>query len=131
MLQKILLSIVVLFFTVSLFAQKTKAKVTKAKVPIEYKFQVGSISSTRAKAEYFKIQKKISVGKFSIASCIIYFSGAGFPEIKSVKLIGGNLDQIKTQLDLCVSGTGVTFVNIKVNGPDGIRTIDEKTFYLY
>ncbi|MBU3714773.1 MAG: hypothetical protein FGM46_07470 [Ferruginibacter sp.] len=69
--------------------------------------------------------------KFTILEATISFSGNGFPEIKSSKINGNSLENIKTLMNQCVSGSVVTIENIKVQGPDGVRTINDRTLTLF
>ena len=128
--KKIFSFLLITFFTVNLFAQKTKT--TKERFPSSANFQVGTLPYPKAKAADFKIQKKITLIKqLTFVSCDVYFAGTGFPSVTVNNLKGPSLSQIQAQLDICMPGSSVSFANIKVKGPDGIRTIDEVSYILY
>lgn len=69
--------------------------------------------------------------KFSVVSATVYFSGAGFPNTATGSIQGNSLAGISSLISRCVPGSNITFVNIKVQGPDGVRSIDERGFALY
>ena len=69
--------------------------------------------------------------KFTVVSATVYFSGAGFPSTVPGSISSNNLAPIKSLISRCMPGSSVTFVNIKVQGPDGVRSIDERSFTLY
>jgi N-acetylmuramoyl-L-alanine amidase len=96
------------------------------------KFQIGSLTKARLSVADFKSQKEIIITKgYTLASCTVYLSGEGFPETETTELVGGDLSKIKSLLDKCIKGSSITFVNIKANGPNGIRRMDERSFILY
>jgi gliding motility-associated protein GldM len=68
---------------------------------------------------------------FKVVSATVYFSGAGFPNVVTSAISGNNLDPIKSFFSRCGPGSVVTFDNVKVQGPDGIRGIDGKSIALY
>ncbi|MEO5944057.1 MAG: gliding motility protein GldM [Ferruginibacter sp.] len=70
--------------------------------------------------------------KFNVISATVYFSGAGFPSTQIGTITGNNLSNVSALIQRCTPGSSVTFVNIKVQGPDGaVRTIDERSISLY
>jgi len=69
--------------------------------------------------------------KFNIVSATVYFSGAGFPNVVTSAISGNNLAPIQSFFSRCQPGSVVTFDNVKVQGPDGIRGIDGKSIALY
>ena len=69
--------------------------------------------------------------KFNIVSATVYFSGAGFPNVVTSAINGNNLEPLKTFMQRCGPGSVVTFDNVKVSGPDGVRSIDGKSIALY
>lgn len=69
--------------------------------------------------------------KFSVVSATVYFNGAGFTGVQQGTISGGDLGPIKALMQKCLPGSSVTFDNVKVQGPDGVRTIDGATVQLY
>ena len=95
----------------------------KARVPaIEFKNQ----DFCRAELENFDFDLK-----FNIISANVYFSGANFPSVQQGSITNNNLGPIKQFMARCGPGSSITFVNIKVQGPDGVRSIDERSITLY
>jgi len=95
----------------------------KARVPaIEFKNQ----DFCRAELENFDFDLK-----FNIVSANVYFSGANFPSVAQGTISNNNLGPIKALISRCGPGSSITFVNIKVQGPDGVRSIDERSITLY
>ena len=95
----------------------------KARVPsIEFKNQ----DFCRAELENFDFDLK-----FNIVSANVYFSGANFPSVVPGSISSNSLAPIKALISRCGPGSSITFVNIKVQGPDGVRSIDERSITLY
>ncbi len=69
--------------------------------------------------------------KFTIVSATVYFSGAGFPNVAQSSIAGNSLAPLSAFISRCGPGSVVTFDNIKVQGPDGVRSIDGKSIALY
>ena len=69
--------------------------------------------------------------KFSVVSATVYFSGAGFASTQVGSITGNSLGGVSSLIAKCIPGSNITFVNIKVQGPDGVRSIDERGFTLY
>ena len=69
--------------------------------------------------------------KFSIVSATVYFSGANFPNVAQASITGNSLAALSSFIQRCGPGSVVTFDNIKVQGPDGVRGIDGKSIALY
>ncbi len=69
--------------------------------------------------------------KFTIVSATVYFSGAGFPNVAQSSITGNSLAPLSAFISRCGPGSVVTFDNIKVQGPDGVRSIDGKSIALY
>lgn len=69
--------------------------------------------------------------KFNIVSATVYFSGAGFPNVAQSAIQGNSLAGLQSFIQRCQPGSVVTFDNVKVQGPDGIRSIDGKSIALY
>jgi len=68
---------------------------------------------------------------YTVVSSTVYFSGANFQNVVTTSITGNNLGPLSTYIQRCGPGSVVTFDNIKVSGPDGVRIIDGKSFALY
>ncbi|MFT3908831.1 MAG: gliding motility protein GldM [Ferruginibacter sp.] len=68
---------------------------------------------------------------FNIVSATVYFSGANFPNVAQTAISGNNLAGLASFMSRCGPGSVVTFDNVKVQGPDGVRGIDGKSIALY
>lgn len=69
--------------------------------------------------------------KYSIVSATVYFSGANFPNVQTSSLSGNSLAPLAAFIQRCGPGSVVTFDNVKVTGPDGVRVIEGKSIALY
>ena len=69
--------------------------------------------------------------RFNIVSATVYFSGAGFPNVATTSITGNSLAPLATFMQRCGPGSVVTFDNVKVQGPDGVRSIEGKSIALY
>jgi gliding motility-associated protein GldM len=69
--------------------------------------------------------------KFTVVSATVYFSGAGFPSTQVGTINGNSLAGVASLIARCGPGSSITFVNIKAQGPDGVRNIDERSIVLY
>lgn len=69
--------------------------------------------------------------KFNVVSATVYFSGANFPNVSTGTINGNSLAGVSSLIQRCGPGSSITFVNIKVQGPDGVRSIDERSITLY
>jgi gliding motility-associated protein GldM len=69
--------------------------------------------------------------QFKVVSATVYFSGAGFPNVVTSAISGNSLAPIISFFSRCQPGSVVTFDNVKVQGPDGVRSIDGKSIALY
>lgn len=69
--------------------------------------------------------------RYSVVSATVYFYGAGFTGVQQGTISGGDLGPIKALMAKCQPGSSVSFDNVKVSGPDGVRTIDGRTFQLF
>lgn len=95
----------------------------KVRMPsVEFKSQ----QFCRAELENFDFDLK-----FQIVSATVYFSGANFPNVIPMALTGNNLSPLSSLMAKCGPGSVITFDNVKVQGPDGIRSIDGKSIALY
>lgn len=95
----------------------------KVRMPsVEFKSQ----QYCRAELENFDFDLK-----FNVVSATVYFSGAGFPNVATTSIQGNNLSGLGTFISRCGPGSVVTFDNVKVQGPDGVRSIEGKSIALY
>jgi gliding motility-associated protein GldM len=95
----------------------------KVRMPsVEFKSQ----QFCRAELEQFDFDLR-----FTIVSATVYFSGANFPNVATSALNGNNLAPLSSFIQRCGPGSVVTFDNVKVQGPDGVRTIEGKSIALY
>lgn len=70
--------------------------------------------------------------KYSVVSANVYFlGGSGFPSVVPAKITGNNFGSIANLIQRCTPGTSISFEDIKVSGPDGVRSIEGRTFQLY
>jgi hypothetical protein len=69
--------------------------------------------------------------KYNVISAEVYFSGANFPNLMVGHFQGNDLSTLNSYFQKCGPGSTITFDNIKVQGPDGIRTIDSKSYTLF
>ena len=89
---------------------------------VEFKNQTGC----RADLEYFDFDLR-----YSVTGATVYFSGANFPSPATASITSNSLAPLAALMAKSGPGTSVTFVNIRVQGPDGARVIEERGFTLY
>jgi gliding motility-associated protein GldM len=95
----------------------------KVRMPsVEFKSQ----QFCRAELENFDFDLR-----FNVVSATVYFSGANFPNVATASIQGNNLAPLSSFISRCGPGSVVTFDNVKVQGPDGIRPIEGKSIALY
>ena len=95
----------------------------KVRMPsVEFKSQ----QFCRAELENFDFDLR-----FNVVSATVYFSGANFPNVSTSSLQGNNLGPLSSFVSRCGPGSVITFDNVKVQGPDGVRTIEGKSIALY
>ncbi|HUS03294.1 MAG TPA: gliding motility protein GldM [Chitinophagaceae bacterium] len=103
-------------------------------------FMVGASKGGRVQSVMFKNQQFCRAdlenfdfdARFSVISATVYFNGANFPNVQVATISGGSLAGLSSLLTKCIPGTGVTFDNVKVQGPDGtVRVIQGPGFILY
>ena len=95
----------------------------KVRMPsVEFKSQ----QFCRAELENFDFDLK-----FNIVSATVFFSGANFPNVATANITGNNLATLSSFISRCGPGSVVTFDNVKVQGPDGPRSIEGKSIALY
>jgi gliding motility-associated protein GldM len=69
--------------------------------------------------------------KYNIVSATVYFGGAGFQNVAVGSITGGSLAGISALMARCMPGSSISFDNVKVQGPDGVRAIEGKTIQLF
>ena len=69
--------------------------------------------------------------RFSIVSATVYFSGANFSNVVTATIAGNNLSSLSSYISRCGPGSVISFDNVKVQGPDGVRAIEGKSIALY
>ena len=89
---------------------------------VEFKNQ----SSCRADLENFDFELR-----YAVTGATVYFSGANFPSPATQSISSNSLAPLSALMARSGPGTSITFVNIRVQGPDGPRVIDERGFTLY
>jgi gliding motility-associated protein GldM len=101
-------------------------------------FKVGS-GKARVPAVEFKNQQFCRADllgfdfdlRYSVVSAKVYFGGAGFPNPVIGTISGNSLGGIAALMARCGPGSSIAFTDIKVQGPDGVRSIDEASIALY
>ncbi len=101
-------------------------------------FKVGS-GKARVPAVEFKNQQYCRADllnfdfdlRYTVVSATVYFGGAGFPNSAIGTISGGSLAGVSALMAKCGPGSNIAFTNIKVQGPDGVRAIDEAAISLY
>jgi len=51
--------------------------------------------------------------------------------VVQANITGNNLASLQQYMQRCIPGSVITFDNVKVQGPDGVRTIEGKSIALY
>jgi len=95
----------------------------KVRMPsVEFKSQ----QFCRAELENFDFDLR-----FNVVSATVYFSGANFQNVATTAIQGTSLAPLASFIQRCGPGSVVTFDNVKVQGPDGVRSIEGKSIALY
>ncbi|MBU3714774.1 MAG: hypothetical protein FGM46_07475 [Ferruginibacter sp.] len=66
-----------------------------------------------------------------IIDATVYFSGEGFPVPVQARISGGSLANIKGYMQKCMPGSAVTFDNVRIQTPEGPRTIEGVSIRLF
>lgn len=100
---------------------------------IEPELGIDGVRKVRMPAEQIKKAKKLTAGTgYEVSSAIVYFSGEGFKNVSSASLSGDDLTKLNELINKCVSGSVITFDNVKVKGDNGYySTIDGLSISLY
>ena len=123
--------------TVSADGRPTTFEYRAKKIP-DPVFKIGS-GKVRMPAVEFKAQQFCRAElenfdfdiRYKVNTATVYFSGSNFPITETVILEGNELAPLFINMKKCGPGSVITFDNIKVEGPDGIRTIEGKSIALY
>ncbi len=95
----------------------------KVRMPsVEFKSQ----QFCRAELENFDFDLR-----FNIVSATVFFSGANFSNPVQTTIQGNQLGSLGSFISRCGPGSVITFDNVKVQGPDGVRSIEGKSIALY
>lgn len=68
---------------------------------------------------------------YKVQSATVLFSGTNFPTPVTKKINGNSLASLADLLGQCRPGTVVTFSDIMVTGPDGVRPIGDRSYTLF
>ncbi|MEI8052901.1 MAG: hypothetical protein WCH52_04055 [Bacteroidota bacterium] len=101
----------------------------KAKEMPPFKITLGELNSNSVSNVLVKMQTglKCEVPDFlheddyKVVSATVYFSGTGFPDVALANLYSNSIEPLRKLIEKCTAGSIITFDNIKVKGPDGIR----------
>ena len=69
--------------------------------------------------------------KYTVVGATVYFSGANFPNVVTASITTNSLAGLQSYMQKCGPGSVISFDNIKVSGPDGVRSIEGKSIALY
>lgn len=69
--------------------------------------------------------------KYTVVGATVYFSGANFPNVVTASITTNSLASLQSYMQKCGPGSVISFDNIKVSGPDGVRSIEGKSIALY
>lgn len=123
--------------TIDVNGKKTSHEFRVKRIP-DPVFKIGSGKKRMAVAEFknqsfcrAELENFDFLLRFNIVSATVYFSGKGFDEVVQTTLKGNNLSPLSAQTSRCQPGSQITFTDIAVQGPDGIRMINEQSYLLY
>lgn len=68
---------------------------------------------------------------FSVVNADVEFSGENFTDSQTETIYSGSLSSLSQLMSMCRPGSTILFKNIKVKGPDGIRSISGCEIQLY
>jgi len=101
-------------------------------------FKVGSgkirMTSAEFKAQQFcraELENFDFDLRYNIVGATVYFSGANFSNVVTTSITNNNLSSLSQYIQRCGPGSVVTFDQVKVQGPDGQRTIEGKSIALF
>ena len=69
--------------------------------------------------------------RYNVVGATVYFSGANFGNVVTTSISNNNLSSLQQYISRCGPGSVVTFDQVKVQGPDGVRTIEGKSIALF
>lgn len=111
----------------------------KAKEMPPFKITIGDLNNRSIAGNIFKLQTGLKCeipdylyeDDYKVVGATVYFSGTGFPDVLTATLYSNSFDPIRSTIEKCTSGSVITFDNIRVQGPDGIRYADGISIALY
>ena len=111
----------------------------KAKEMPPFKITIGELNGSSMSQVLVKMQTGLKCelpdflheDDYKVVSATVYFSGTGFPVVLTASLNSNSLDPIRGMIEKCTAGSMITFDNIKVKGPDGIRYADGISIMLF
>jgi hypothetical protein len=111
----------------------------KAKEMPPFKITLGELNGSSMSNVLVKMQTGLKCelpdflheDDYKVVSANVYFSGTGFPEVIMASLISNSLNPISGIMEKCTAGSIITFDNVKVKGPDGIRSAEGISIMLY
>ena len=123
--------------TVSADGRPTTFEYRVKKIP-DPVFKIGS-GKARMPSVEFKSQQFCRVElenfdydiRYKFNSATVYFSGQGFSNVATASIQSDSFAGLATYIARCGPGTSITFDNVKVEGPEGFRTIEGKSIVLY
>jgi gliding motility-associated protein GldM len=69
--------------------------------------------------------------RYNVVGSTVFFSGANFPNVVTTSITSNNLGSLQQYISRCGPGSVVTFDQVRVQGPDGVRTIEGKSIALF
>jgi hypothetical protein len=111
----------------------------KAKEMPPFKITLGELNGSSMSNVLVKMQTGLKCelpdflheDDYKVVSATVYFSGTGFPEVIMASLFSNSLNPIGGIMEKCTAGSIITFDNVKVKGPDGIRSAEGISIMLY
>jgi hypothetical protein len=111
----------------------------KAKEMPPFKITLGELNGNSVSNVLVKMQTglKCEVPDFlheydyKVVSATVYFSGNEFPVVVTANLNSNSIEPLRGLINKCTAGSQITFDNIKVKGPDGIRNAEGISIMLY
>lgn len=115
------------------------SSIFKAKGMPPFKITIGELNGSSSSGVLFKMQTGLKCelpdylheDDYKVVGATVYFSGKGFPEVLTANLYSNSFDPIRGMIEKCTAGSVITFDNIKVKGPYGIRYADGIQIRLY
>jgi hypothetical protein len=111
----------------------------KAKEMPPFKITLGELNGSSMSNVLVKMQTGLKCelpdflheDDYKVVSATVYFSGTGFPVVAMANLSSNSIEPLRNFIEKCTAGSQITFDNIKVKGPDGIRNAEGISIMLY